>query len=117
MPELNLNFESLLGSIDSNASLKNNKISINYNTTTSGVEKIDVLLNNKSISFVMFKVDVPELDKIYVGTTGSDMNLGTKNNPLRTIATAIRKNKELGGNKIIIILSGIYSFSLKIFTI
>ena len=34
-----------------------------------------------------------------------------------TIATAIRKNKELGGNKIIIILSGIYSFSLKIFTI
>ena len=30
-------------------------------------------LNNKSISFVMFKVDVPELDKIYVGTTGSDM--------------------------------------------
>lgn len=109
MPELNLNFESLLGSIDSNASLKNNKISINYNTTTSGVEKIDVLLNNKSISFVMFKVDVPELDKIYVGTTGSDMNLGTKNNPLRTIATAIRKNKELGGNKIIIILSGIYN--------
>lgn len=108
MPELSINLESVLGIVDSNATIKNNNASINYKAITPGVEKINAKLNNRSIFLTTFEVDVPELDKIYVSTNGLDTNVGTKDNPLRTISSAILKNKELGGNKTIIILSGIY---------
>ncbi len=108
MPDLDIKLEAELGEVDSTSVIKNNVVILNYISTVKGLENITVSVNDKLVNYLTFDIDVPEVDKIYVSTNGSDTNAGDKLNPLKTINEAIIRNVALGGNKEIIISKGTY---------
>ena len=115
MPNLNIKIDAKLGQINQFSTLENNITTLNYKATTKGLENITVSVNNKIINHLTFNVDVPDIDKIYVSANGNDTNVGNITSPLKTIGSAIQRNNELGGNKVIVILSGTYNeFDLEI---
>jgi predicted outer membrane repeat protein len=108
MPNLDIKINANLGQINSTSTIKNNISILDYKSDVKGLENITVCVNDNLITYLTFNIDVPEIDKIYVSPFGDDGNVGNRTNPLKTIKEAINKNTALGGNKVIIILQGIY---------
>lgn len=108
MPDLSINLKADTGKIDSTAVIKNNISTSSYKAILRGDDNVSVLIGNKLIDSTTFFVEVPESDKIYVASDGLDNNSGNQSSPLRTIQSAIDRNNNLGGGKVIVILPGTY---------
>ena len=115
MPDLNIKLNAKIGEVNSSSTIVGNIASLNYNATARDLENITVTVNNNLINYITFNVDVAETDKIYVSPTGTDTDSGNYTNPLKTIKAAFDKNIALGGDKVIILFSGVYNeFNLTI---
>lgn len=109
MPDLKVNLIADMGNVTPSSVISDNVGTAIYRSSQRGDEKITVKLGDNQLSQIAFKVVAPVYDRIYVSTTGSDSGSGLISNPLRTIGAAIAKNKELGGDKTIIVLPGTYT--------
>lgn len=109
MPDLSINLKADSGKINSTSIIKNNISTVTYKAILRGYDTVSVFVGDNFIDSTTFFVEVPESDKIYVSPEGLDNNSGDRENPLKTIKSAITKNNELGGGKVIIILFGTYA--------
>ena len=115
MPKIDINVEAKQGNLTPQTVTVSGAVNTTYKTDSRGYEKISVKLGDVELSYIEFNVKAPLGDRIYVALNGSDSNRGGQDDPLKSIKAAILKNKELGGDKTIIIQPGEYDeFELEI---
>lgn len=104
-----MTFNADIGNVNpSVVTLSNNVGESTYSSNAVGEETVRIFVGNVEVSNIKFNVHASVINRIYVSVSGSDSNIGTIDNPLRTIGAAINKNKEFGGNKTIYVLAGVY---------
>ena len=111
MPTLVVSLKATIGTITPVTVICENGIaSVNYTSSLEGMESISINAPYY-VGNITFNVLNKDVDVIYVSPDGDDSKNGTSEAPLKTIAAAIAKNHELGGDKTICLLDGIYTAS------
>ena len=109
MPDVDATLSAKVGKLSpTQITIHENEGISKYNVYSLKNEVIDVYVADEKVANLTFDVNIPEEDKIYVDENGDDSNNGTRNYPLKTLKAAIEQNKEMGGNKTIIIRDGVY---------
>ena len=117
MPKMDLTLKTNVGKANpSEIVMSNNGVAVTYNSSHRGHEKVSAYLGETELSYVTFDVKATLGDRIYVSLDGNDDNLGDQLEPVRTIAEALNRNTEFGGNKTIYILEGTYYEDILEFT-
>ena len=111
MPTLTVTLQPTMGNVNqSTVVCENGVASVDYISSIAGKETISVNAPYY-VGDLTFNVLDKETNVIYVSVDGNDTGSGSSDSPLQTLAAAIAKNHELGGDKTICLLDGTYSTS------